>query len=49
VQQAGNNSKKQFTKLPNRAHDLLNAIMDASSALSSLSKQASNQSTSEMD
>jgi type I restriction enzyme, R subunit len=40
VQQAVNNSKEQFANSPDLAHELLNAIMDASSALSSLSKQA---------
>lgn len=40
VPQAGNNSKEQFSNSPDLAHELLNAIMDASSALSSLSRQA---------
>jgi type I restriction enzyme R subunit len=35
-----NNSKEQFANSPDLAHELLSAIMDASSALSSLSKQA---------
>jgi type I restriction enzyme R subunit len=40
VQQAVNNTKEQFANSPDLAHELLSAIMDASSALSSLSKQA---------
>jgi type I restriction enzyme R subunit len=40
MQQAVNNTKEQFANSPDLAHELLNAIMDASSALSSLSKQA---------
>jgi type I restriction enzyme R subunit len=40
VQQAVNNSKEQLANSPDLAHELLNAIMDASSALLSLSKQA---------
>lgn len=40
VQQAVNNRKEQFANSPDLAHELLNAIMDASTALSSLSKQA---------
>ena len=34
------NSKEQFANSPDLNHELINAIMDASSALSSLSKQA---------
>jgi type I restriction enzyme R subunit len=40
VQQAVNNTKEQFANSPDLANELLSAIMDASSALSSLSKQA---------
>lgn len=40
VQQAANNSKEQFSNSPDLAHELLSAIMDASTALSSLGKQA---------
>jgi type I restriction enzyme R subunit len=39
-QQAVSNSKEQFANSPDLNHELINAIMDASSALSSLSKQA---------
>ncbi len=39
-QQANNNTKEQFANSPDLKHELINAIMDASSALSSLSKQA---------
>jgi type I restriction enzyme, R subunit len=39
-QQAVNNGKEQFANSPDLNHELINAIMDASSALSSLSKQA---------
>ena len=39
-QQAVSNSKEQFASSPDLNHELINAIMDASSALSSLSKQA---------
>ena len=39
-QQAINNSKEQFSNSPDLNHEILNAIMNASSALSSLSKQA---------
>jgi type I restriction enzyme R subunit len=39
-QQAVSNSKEQFANSPDLNHELLNAIMDASSALSSLTKQA---------
>jgi len=39
-QQAVNNSKEQFANSPDLNNELINAIMDASSALSSLSKQA---------
>jgi type I restriction enzyme R subunit len=39
-QQAINNSKEQFANSPDLNHELINAIMDASSALSSLSRQA---------
>ena len=40
AQQAMNNSKEQFSNSPDLAHELLNAIMDASTALSSLGRQA---------
>jgi type I restriction enzyme R subunit len=39
-QQAVSNSKEQFANSPDLNHELINAIMDASSALSSLGKQA---------
>ncbi|MDO9012218.1 MAG: type I restriction endonuclease [Gallionella sp.] len=40
VQQANNNTKEQFANSPDLANELMNAIMDALSAHSSLSKQA---------
>jgi type I restriction enzyme R subunit len=40
VQQAMNNSKEQFTNSPDLANGILNAIMDALSAHSTMSKQA---------
>ena len=39
-QQAANNSKEQFANSPDLNKELLNAIMDASTAMSSLSKEA---------
>ncbi len=39
-QQAANNTKEQFANSPDLNHELINAIMDALRALSSLSKQA---------
>jgi type I restriction enzyme R subunit len=39
-QQAANNSKEQFANSPDLNHELLNAIMDSSVAMSSLSKEA---------
>ena len=39
-QQAVNNTKEQFANSPDLNHEIINAIMDASSAQSSLSKQA---------
>ncbi len=39
-EQAVSNSKEQFANSPDLNHELITAIMDASSALSSLSKQA---------
>ncbi|NNM80875.1 MAG: type I restriction endonuclease subunit R [Gallionella sp.] len=40
VQQASNNTKEQFANSPDLANELMNAIMDALTAHSSLSKQA---------
>ncbi len=40
VQQANNNTKEQFANSPDLANELMNAIMDALSAHSSLSRQA---------
>ncbi|MDP2806237.1 MAG: DEAD/DEAH box helicase family protein [Gallionellaceae bacterium] len=40
VQQAKNNTKEQFTNSPDLAHELMNAIMDALAAHSTMSKQA---------
>jgi type I restriction enzyme R subunit len=40
VQQANNNTKEQFANSPDLANELMNAIMDALTAHSSLSKQA---------
>jgi type I restriction enzyme R subunit len=40
VQQANNNTKEQFANSPDLSNEILNAIMDALSAHSSLSKQA---------
>jgi type I restriction enzyme, R subunit len=39
-EQAVNNTKEQFANSPDLAHELINAIMDSSSAMSALSKQA---------
>ena len=39
-QQAANNSKEQFANSPDLHQELMNAIMDSSTAMSSLSKQA---------
>lgn len=41
-EQAANNSKEQFANSPDLQHELMNAIMDSSSAMSALSKQALN-------
>jgi type I restriction enzyme R subunit len=40
VQQAGNNTKEQFANSPDLANEILNAIMDAFAAHTSMSKQA---------
>jgi type I restriction enzyme R subunit len=40
AQQAANNTKEQFANFPDLSHELLNAILDAFTAHSSLSKQA---------
>ncbi len=40
VQQAANNTKEQFSNSPDLANELMNAIMDAFAAHSSMSKQA---------
>ncbi|MEO5347747.1 MAG: hypothetical protein H7834_15415 [Magnetococcus sp. YQC-9] len=40
VQQAANNTKQQFSNSPDLANELMNAIMDAFSAHSTMSKQA---------
>jgi len=40
VQQASNNTKEQFSNSPDFANELMNAIMDALSAHSTMSKQA---------
>jgi hypothetical protein len=40
VQQAANNTKEQFANSPDLAREILNAIMDAFAAHSSMSKQA---------
>ncbi|MGC2457498.1 MAG: hypothetical protein WA435_05855 [Gallionellaceae bacterium] len=40
VQQAGNNTKEQFSNSPDFANELMNAIMDALSAHTTMSKQA---------
>ena len=40
VQQANNNTKEQFSNSPDFANELMNAIMDALSAHSTMSKQA---------
>jgi type I restriction enzyme, R subunit len=40
VQQAANNTKQQFANSPDLSHELMNAIMDALSAHSTMSKQA---------
>ncbi|CAO3356285.1 type I restriction endonuclease subunit R [Azospirillum palustre] len=42
VQQAANNTKEQFANSPDLANELLNAIMDAFAAHTSMSKQALN-------
>ncbi len=42
MQQAANNSKEQFANSPDLNQELLNAIMDALSAHSSMSAQALN-------
>jgi len=39
-QQAANNSKEQFANSPDLHQELMNAIMDSSTAMSALSKQA---------
>lgn len=40
VQQAASNTKQQFANSPDLSHELMNAIMDALSAHSTMSKQA---------
>jgi type I restriction enzyme, R subunit len=40
MQQAANNSKEQFANSPDLANGILNAIMDAFAAHSTMSKQA---------
>lgn len=40
VQQAANNTKEQFANSPDLAHELMNAIIDAFVAHSTMSKQA---------
>ncbi|WP_051978417.1 hypothetical protein [Edaphobacter aggregans] len=40
VQQAANNTKEQFANSPDLMAEIMNAIMDANSANSSLSRQA---------
>lgn len=40
VQQAANNTKEQFANSPDLANGILNAIMDALTAQSAMSKQA---------
>ncbi len=40
VQQAANNTKQQFANSPDLSHELMNAIMDALAAHSTMSKQA---------
>jgi type I restriction enzyme R subunit len=40
VQQANNNTKEQFSNSPDLASELMNAIMDAFAAHSTMSKQA---------
>ena len=40
VQQAANNTKEQFANSPDLSQELLNAIMDALTAHSTMSKQA---------
>ena len=40
VQQASNNTKEQFSNSPDFANELMNAIMDALSAHTTMSKQA---------
>ncbi|HET6720564.1 MAG TPA: hypothetical protein VFH22_12995 [Rhodocyclaceae bacterium] len=40
VQQASNNTKEQFANSPDLANELMNAIMDAFAAHTTMSKQA---------
>ena len=40
IQQASNNTKEQFSNSPDLAKELMNAIMDAFAAHSTMSKQA---------
>jgi len=40
IQQAANNTKQQFANSPDLPHELMNAIMDALAAHSTMSKQA---------
>jgi type I restriction enzyme R subunit len=40
VQQAGNNTKEQFANSPDLAMEIMNAVMDALSAHTTMSKQA---------
>ena len=40
VQQAANNTKEQFANSPDLSNELMNAIMDALAAHSTMSKQA---------
>jgi type I restriction enzyme, R subunit len=40
TQQAANNTKQQFANSPDLSHELMNAIMDALTAHSTMSKQA---------
>ena len=40
VTQAANNTKAQFTNSPTLSHEILNAVMDALAAHSTMSKQA---------